>query len=97
MGLALTVCMPIAGCKISAPTWDSDNNKPPYLDFVHQMESFVTYQTHGTAIITLCNKIIGKTTATALADASFGLDAAILVQGDELRLRGGHYCKTPFG
>ena len=47
--------------KFSPPTWDSNKDSPPWIDFCHKFESFVDYQPGGTTLLSLANKILGKT------------------------------------
>ena len=46
--------------KFSPPTWNSDKASPTWRDFCHQFESFVDYQKHGSVLLDLACKVLGK-------------------------------------
>ena len=68
--------MPISGIKLSAPTYNSTTNVPPFSDFSTQFESFVDYQEGGNVLIKLIDHALGRTrhmidTAALGAEVSF--------------------------
>ena len=51
--------MPLGSCKMQAPTWNSDTDRPPFPTFAFQFERFVCYQEAG-VLIELSDHLIGK-------------------------------------
>ena len=73
--------MPIQNVRFTPTQYDSVKNNPPWRDFTSQFESFVMYQTHGTALIALIDHILQR---ERILIASTKLDEGVLLTEDQI-------------
>ena len=76
--------MPIDNVRLSAPTYNSDRDMPPFNEYHGMFLNFVDYQNGGRSLITLAMYNLGRAFNTTASFTREGMENGLILENEDL-------------